>query len=189
MHKRLLLLGFLLERPLTGYEVLQLVGAHGDLYSDLKKANVYYLLDRLAREGLVSVQTEKGARGPRGERLVYSLSSAGRQEMLSLLRSELERYEPPHSGIEVAMVLLGELPRAEARRLLERRLKKVEATRAKLVDQLGRSALQPGSATEHLVMMADAERTWLKRAISARGRSGTKSGARAGLHATRSGPP
>lgn len=167
MHKRLLLLGFLLERPLTGYEIHQLVAAHGDLYSDLKKANVYYLLDRLAREGLVSVKAEKGARGPRGERLIYSLTRAGRLEMESLLRSELERYEAPHTGIEVAMVLLGQLPKAEAIRLLKRRLQNVEETRQQLVRQLGRSALRPGSAGEHMMMLADAERRWLKRAVRA----------------------
>jgi DNA-binding PadR family transcriptional regulator len=157
--------------------VHQLVLAHGDLYSDLKKANVYYLLDRLAREGFVSVKTEQGARGPRGERLVYSLTRAGRQEMASLLRSELERYEPAHSGIEVAMVLLGQLPKAEARHLLERRLEKVEAARAELVEQLGRAALRPGSAAEHMLMLANAERRWLKRAVRStggRGHAGTR---------------
>ena len=173
MHKRLLLLGFLLERPLSGYEIHRLAAAHGDLYSDLKKANVYYLLDRLAREGLVSAKAETGARGPRGERLIYSLTRAGRKEMDALLRSELERYESPHSGIEVAMVLLGQLPRAEARRLLERRLENVEAARAQLVQQLGKAA--PGSAAEHMVMLADTERRWIRRALRAaggRGRSG-----------------
>ena len=165
MHKRLMILGFLLQQPLTGYEVHRLVVTHGDLYSDLKKANVYYLLERLEREGLVSVKAEKGARGPRGERLVYSLTRAGRAELVSLLRAELERYEPPHSGIEVAMVLLDQLPRADVRQLLERRLEKVDSVRVQLIEQVGRAALTPGSAAEHMVMLADAERRWLQRAI------------------------
>lgn len=171
MHKQLLLLAFLLDRHLTGYEVQQLVVAHGDLYSDLKKGNVYYLLGRMERDGLVNVKVVKGARGPRGERLVYSLTRKGRQEMLALLRSELATYQTPHTGIEVAMALLDHLPRAEARRLLEKRLANVESVRHNLVQQLGGSEAHPGSAAEHLVMMADAERSWLIRAIAERARS------------------
>ena len=170
MHKQLLLLAFLLDRPLTGYEVQQLVVAHGALYSDLKKGNVYYLLGRMAGNGLVSVKVVKGARGPRGERLVYSITRKGRQEMLALLRSELETYEAPHTGIEVAMALLDQLPRAEARSLLEKRLEKVESVLEQLRRQVGGSESHPGSAAEHLVMMADVERTWLMRAIAARAR-------------------
>ena len=165
MHKRLLLLGFLRERPLTGYEVSRLVAAHGGLYSDLKKGNVYYLLDRLAREGLVSVKTEAGARGPRGERLVYSITAAGRRELVGLLRKEIETYEPLHSGIEVAVVLLDELPTSEGRALLETRLRAVEDAVGKLRLSLGAAGSVPGSAGDHMLELGEAERRWLARAI------------------------
>ena len=166
MHKRLLLLGFLRERPLTGYEMNRLVAAHGDLFSDLKKGNVYYLLERLAKEGLVSVKSEAGARGPRGERLVYSLTAAGRKEIIALLRSELATYSPVHSGIEVAVMLLDELPKAEARELLQARLDHVDETATRFRLALGRSGRTAGSGGDHMLLMVDAERRWLERAIS-----------------------
>ena len=165
MHKRLLLLGFLRDRPLTGYEVNRLVAAHGDLYSDLKKGNIYYLLDRLAQEGLVSVRPEAGARGPRRERLVYSLTAAGRRELLALLREELQRYSPFHSGIEVAAVLLEHLPKPEARSLLRQRLAQVAETTTRLKSTLGEPGRVPGSAGDHMLLLADAEQRWVKRAI------------------------
>lgn len=165
MHKRLLLLGFLRDRPLTGYEVNRVVAAHGDLYSDLKKGNVYYLLDRLAREGLVSVRTESGARGPRRERLVYALTASGKRELLALLRKEVERYEPLHGGIEVAAVLLDQLPKAEARTLLRHRLSLVEQTATRLRSTLGEAGQTPGSAADHMLLLAEAERRWIERAI------------------------
>jgi DNA-binding PadR family transcriptional regulator len=62
-HKRLLLLGFLLQGPLTGYDLHRTVVAHGELYSDLKKPNLYHLLAGMEREGLVSQQIEGGASG------------------------------------------------------------------------------------------------------------------------------
>lgn len=165
MHKKLLLLGFLSERPLTGYEVNRVVAAHGDLYSDLKKGNIYYLLDRLGQEGLVSVRSEAGARGPRRERLVYSLTASGKRELLALLREEVERYEPLHGGIEVAAVLLDRLPKAEARTLLRRRLASVQETTSRLKSTLAEAGLVPGSAADHMLLLAESERRWVERAI------------------------
>ena len=78
MHKILLLLGLLLRRPLHGYELHRIVRAHGELYADLKKGNLYYLLDRLAAEGYLKVQAEPGTRGARGERVIYELTDQGR---------------------------------------------------------------------------------------------------------------
>ena len=40
MHKVLLLLGLLLQGPRYGYELHQIVRAHGELYADLKKSNL-----------------------------------------------------------------------------------------------------------------------------------------------------
>lgn len=165
MHKRLLLLGSLRERPLTGYEVTQLLAAHGDLYSDLKKGNVYYLLDRMAREGLVAVKAESGARGPRRERLIYSLTATGKRELLALLRQEIESYQPLHGGVEVAAVLMDQLPKSEAQTLLRRRLAAVKDSRQNLLRMLGRAGKAPGSAGDHMLLLADAELRWLERAI------------------------
>ncbi len=179
MHKRLLLLGFLRDGPLTGYEVNRLLAAHGDLFSDLKKGNVYYMLDRLAHEGLVSVRTEGNARGPRGERLVYSLTAAGKREILTLLRQQMQSYSPPHSGIEVAIVLLDELPQREAVALLNTRLEQVKEASGRLRLALGKTGSEPGSGGDHMLAMADAHRRWLERAIRRLdGQAKTKDGPR-----------
>src|SRR5882672_3311184 len=129
MHKALLLLGLLLNHPRSGYELHRIVRAHGELYTDLKKANLYYLLDRLAREGYLRVKAEPGARGPRGERLVYSLTKKGRQRFIELVREILRTFEPAHTGVDVAVVFLAELPRSEALTLLLERHKIVSARR------------------------------------------------------------
>ena len=54
MHKLLILLGLLHQGPLHGYELHRIVRAHGELYTDLEKANLYYLLDRLAKEDAIA---------------------------------------------------------------------------------------------------------------------------------------
>ena len=165
MHKRLLILGFLLEGPLTGYDLQRLVAAHGELYRDLKKGNLYYLLDRMASEGLVRLKVEAGARGPRGERLVYSITKMGRARVVELLREVLVSYEPVHSSVDVAVVLLEQLPRPEAASLLRRRLDTVRARRGQIASELGPNGKEAGSAGDHLLTLVDAEIAWLERAV------------------------
>jgi DNA-binding PadR family transcriptional regulator len=158
MHKRLLILGLLLRGPLTGYDLHRIVRAHGELYGDLKKANLYYLLERMAKEGLVVVTVLPGGRGPRRERLQYRLSAAGRTEMQGLLRAVLQSYEPTHSGLEVAIVLIGQLRAAEARELLEARLGAVRATRKKSAAELGPG--EPSPARPATICSASSMPSW-----------------------------
>jgi DNA-binding PadR family transcriptional regulator len=163
MHKRLLILGLLRNGPLSGYDVLRIVTAHGELYRDLKKANVYYLLERMAKEGLVTVRSEPGARGPRGARLLYSITAAGRSSFDRLLREVLRGYEPTYTGLEVAMVLADNLSATEASGLLTQRRETVRRYRAMVSGQLGEP--EPGSAGDHLLSLVDAELAWMDRAI------------------------
>ena len=69
MHKELMILGLVVDfGPITGYDLHRIVRAHGDLFTDLKKPNMYYLLNRLEQEGFLRSRATAGARGPRGER-------------------------------------------------------------------------------------------------------------------------
>src|SRR5215472_3427892 len=122
MHKELHLLGLLQSGPKTGYQLHRITKAHGELYTDLKKGNVYYLLDRMARSGELEVTAEAGAPGPRRERLIYAITENGQQRFHELLRAVLRTYDLPHTGVEVGMVFLPYLDVSEATQLLlERR--------------------------------------------------------------------
>src|SRR5262249_60558842 len=126
-----MLLGLLQRGPMHGYDLHRIVRAHGELYIDLKQFNVYYLLDRLARDNLVTVQAEGGTRGRRGERLVYALTDAGRARFGELLRTILGSFEPAHTGLDVAIVFLGRLPWDEALPVLETRRRLVAERRGR----------------------------------------------------------
>ncbi|MBV8720303.1 MAG: PadR family transcriptional regulator [Chloroflexi bacterium] len=160
LHKQLMLLGLLLRGPLHGYELHRIARAHGELYSDLGKANVYYLLDRLARDDYVSVRAEPGARGARGERLVYALTQRGHGHFQELLRATLRSFEPAHTGVDVAVVFLQRLPVEEAIALLEERREVVAERRALAASELGEVAsvgLAASLAADHLLSLIDAE--------------------------------
>ncbi len=168
MHKTLLLLGLLLRKPLTGYDIQRIVRAHGALYSDLKKGNVYYLLDRLAVDGYLTVEAQPGARGPRGERLLYALTQRGRARFIELLREVLRTYDTVHTGVDVAMVFLAELTPEEALALLAERRRVVIAQRERIAAEEAAATTQGlllRLAIDHLRMLTDAELVWVDSAI------------------------
>jgi DNA-binding PadR family transcriptional regulator len=169
MHKMLLLLGLLLRGPLHGYELHRIVRAHGELYADLKKGNLYYLLDRLASEGYLKVQAEPGTRGARGERLIYELTDQGRARFNELLREVLLTYEPAHTGVDTAVVFLASLPPADSLHLLEERRRIVAKRREVVAAEL--APLSEGSplehiAGDHLLSLIDAELAWINRSLA-----------------------
>jgi len=166
MHKKLHLLGLLLAGPKTGYDLHRIVLAHGELFTDLKKGNVYYLLERLAEAGDLHVVAEAGARGPRRERLLYEITDQGRLHFANLLRVVVRTYEVTHTGVEVGMVFLSYLPPAEAIHLLEERRQAV-VERRRQVEQGTRHSdrLADQLAQDHLLSLIDAELAWVERSL------------------------
>jgi DNA-binding PadR family transcriptional regulator len=167
MHKELHLLGLLLLGSKTGYQLHRITEAHGELYTDLKKGNVYYLLDRLAKSGALEVAAETGAPGPRRERLVYAITDQGRQRFHELLREVLRTYEVPHTGVEVGMVFLPYLDVGEATQLLTERRSAVIERRAAVEREMQSSEHGHVSlAQDHLLCLIEAELSWIERTIT-----------------------
>jgi DNA-binding PadR family transcriptional regulator len=167
VHKTLLLLGLLLQGPRSGYDIDRFLRTRGALYADLKKANVYYLLDRLAREGFLAVEAEPGARGPRRERLIYSLTDQGRERFDELLREVLRVPETQYSGVGAAITFLDRLPGTEAITLLQERREAAATRRSELAAlvEMHRHLPLIELAMEHLLALVDADLAWTDRAI------------------------
>jgi DNA-binding PadR family transcriptional regulator len=167
MHKILLLLGLLRSRPMYGYELHQIIRAHGELYSDLKKANLYYLLERLATDGYLTVHTEEGTRGARGERLVYAITDKGQARFDELLRETLVSYEPVHTGVSTAVVFLSQLPLSEGIALLKQRREAVLKQRqATALSDPQKTPPLARMAEDHLLSLIDAELAWIDRLLA-----------------------
>ncbi len=173
MHKELHILGLLLAGPRTGYQLHRIVAAHGELFTDLKKGNLYYLLERLAQSGALTVTAEGGARGPRRERLVYTLTEQGRQRFHVLLRDVIRTYDLPHTGVEVGMMFLPRLDLDEAVHLLDERRQAVLARRERVEpDAAASDPLHQRLAQDHLLSMMDAELAWIDRTLDRLGGQG-----------------
>ena len=170
MHKELLILGMLGDAgPTSGYDLHRIIRAHGELFSDLKKANMYHLLDRLAREGCLRVRRQTGARGRIGEKRIYALTPAGRRRFERLLAEQVQTYLTIHTGIEVAMVFLRQLRRSSARLLLRARRDAVNKRKSEVLAAFGDvSQRSPFTriAADHLLSLIDAEAAWLERSLT-----------------------
>lgn len=166
MHKELHILGLLEAGPKSGYQLHRIVVAHGELFTDLKKGNVYYLLERLAESGALEVTAEGGARGPRRECLIYSITEQGRRRFHALLHEVVRTYEVAHSGVEVGMIFLPHLDLDEAICLLEERREAVLARR-RMMERQADSAdhLHERLARDHMLSMMDAEVIWVARTL------------------------
>jgi DNA-binding PadR family transcriptional regulator len=188
--KALLLLGLLRRGPMSGYDLNRVVRSHGPLYADLKKGNIYHLLDRLATRGHLRVTVEPGARGPRGERLLYELTPSGREALLNLVRRAITAFEPADTGLASAVVFLTELDQEEAAALLRTRRDVIRERRAQVAAELG-VLTQPLSrlAGDHQLALIDAELAWVTEAIALvegggwRGRGADHAGRAAGEEA------
>ena len=109
-----------------------------------------------------------GAWGRLGERLLYSLTPRGRKRFQRLLADEVATYETVHTGVEVGIVFLAQVPRRTALALLRKRRESIQSRRrlvqAAFGDVSGRRAFTQ-IAADHLLSLIEAESAWVERSL------------------------
>lgn len=158
-ERHLLLLGLIKAQARHGYELADFIERNLCRVTDMKKATAYFLLDRLAALGLVSVRQEQA--GNRPPRRVFSITPAGEAAFARLLAATLGQAETMASPADTALMFLEHLPPAAARTAIEQRLAGV---RQRLAETREAQASHPGSvhlALEHIEVHLSAEAAWL----------------------------
>ncbi|NQT61850.1 MAG: helix-turn-helix transcriptional regulator [Candidatus Marinimicrobia bacterium] len=116
--KYLLLLGILHSEDMHGYQLNQFL-KHPSNAIRIGKANAYQLLAKLEEQGFVSsIEQREGNRPPR---LVYSITAAGKAEMLRLVKDQLSIYQPIDSPGTIPLNFIELLTPQEALSLLRER--------------------------------------------------------------------
>ncbi|RRR98279.1 GyrI-like domain-containing protein [Glycomyces terrestris] len=131
----LTVLGLLAETPRHGYELERVIEERGvRSWTALGFSSIYYVVDRLAKRGLVE---PAGPRGPGKSRVVYRPTPAGLDQCAAATREALARPAPVRSRVLVGMANSSGLPDAEVaaalterRSHLRERLAEVRAARA-----------------------------------------------------------
>lgn len=164
-ERHLLLLGLLMAQSRHGYEINEFIDRNMGRVSAMKRPTAYALLERMHRRGLINMATETV--GNRPPRKVYSITNEGRDAFYSLLRRGLSESDDPASTADIAIMFLDYLTPVEAIHLLAARDQRLVA---RLVDleQTPRHTRASGVdfTVERAIALLNAERTWLKSAIT-----------------------
>lgn len=178
----LLVLGLLLDRPMHGYEISRHLKAEGvTWWFDISTAAIYYSLNKLRREGLVS-ETKSGSRG---EKSVFRATEKGREQFFAGMEDVLASDKPVHFDFDLGIFLLNKLPQERALPLLEQRVSFLRRRQSTL-DGLIEKERSSGEALrlailEHAASWTRVERQWLGSLVKHLRGSGAESGDYGGL--------
>lgn len=178
MYKQVMLLGLLLERPMYGQQIREVIENHHTVFADfIKKPTIYYQLERLAHDGYLEVRRETVEAPGTGsahdelaprERDVYYITEKGRGYFYKLLRDALGAHTPQLSDMDACLFFLDHLGPGEAVALLKERYELVTEDRARVVLQMRDSQVQDDAhklVNDHKLTLLDAELNWLARTI------------------------
>ena len=141
----LVTLGLLMDRPLHGYEIKQIVADQMSQVAKISPGTIYYTLKKLEKRGLVTRSAER--QGNRPERQVFSLTSEGRDVFRRLLRESLVVEERPYFVFDAAVYFYKHIAPGDLEQAIEGKLGHVEDFRR----QLGKlEADNPGRWPFHL---------------------------------------
>ena len=163
MERELLLLGLLREQGMHGYQLLEFIDTQMSYCVDLKKPTAYFLLDKMAAAGWLSL--EQGQEGNRPPRHVYRITPEGEATFQRLLRENLGSYSAIRFGTDIGLAFVDALQPDEAVALLKQR-------RIMIAEQLASAHAapeHPGSAQliiEHQVIHLTSELDWLDNVIT-----------------------
>jgi DNA-binding PadR family transcriptional regulator len=169
VSRELLILGVLRRGPFSAYALDRAVHGHAALYRPLKRGNVYATLERFTALRYVTRRAAKAARGPNPTKSVYRLSSAGEERFQALLEATLLDTQADDAALEMAYVLLGQLPRPRALALMTRRRDAVTQLERRLARLLADTAAGGGAGylgASHAFSRSRAEQRFLGEAIA-----------------------
>lgn len=166
MERELLLLGLLRQQDRHGYELYDFIERTMQSCVDLKKSTAYYLLDKMAKRGLITEMTETPtASGNRPPRRVYQITPAGEAHFQDLLRQNLANYKPATYSSVIGLYFLDQIDPMEARPLLAQRQAELRAQ----LERVTAVPQHPGSlqfVIEQQKVHLEAELIWLENIIN-----------------------
>lgn len=131
---RLMILGILKMKPLSGYEIQQVLQtSQTDIWAGILPGSIYHALKKMDKEGLVEVDTVEQT----GHRIkaIYKITEKGREEFTKILKESLrEKSVGLPSTLYTAMSFFHELPKTEKiqalneqKEVLEKELEQLKA--------------------------------------------------------------
>ncbi len=130
LNRELILLGFLKNMDLHGYQLNEMLDSHLGTSVHITKPTAYRILARLEEKGYISSTEER--EGNRPIRKVFTITEQGDSYFLQLLAKELQSYQVNMNMDLVPLAFLNEIPKETAVNLLQEKRKKIEEKVQKL---------------------------------------------------------
>ncbi len=130
-----ILLGFLMERDMTGYDMKQHMSISTSYFVDASYGSIYPSLKRLEQKGLVelkeTVETGKLKK-------IYSINEQGKAEFLKWLESPIQTSATNLSSALAKVFFFRYLPREKAISISEQCVRDLESHKKSLVELKGK---------------------------------------------------
>jgi DNA-binding PadR family transcriptional regulator len=148
LPRELVLLGLLAEEPGHAYALEEKIRARNMTeWTEIALSSIYRLLDRLAKQDLISAKLEQGGRG--AARKVYAIRAAGRRVLAEGVLHYLDDLTPTKSPFHVSLAFITEAGRAAVLETLERRRGAIGRAREQLAS-LARDVLARVEEADHV---------------------------------------
>ncbi len=131
----LMVLGLVLEKPMHGYEINQIISSdHMQSWLDISRTSVYYSLTRLKKQGLITEVVEKQYNKP--DRSIYRVTEYGRKLFFDSLARLLAEQDKVFLDYNIGLFFINKFTREKAFEVLEKRKRYLKKWRAGLQEQL-----------------------------------------------------
>ena len=129
MDVQSVLLGFLMKKSMTGYDLKKAFSISFSFFSGISYGSIYPALKKMENQGMISKRLEIQDGAP--NRKVYTITEAGRRAFLDCLRAPFT-FEMPKSTFLMRLFFFAHLPPAERRVFAQQHLDTIEQLRAQL---------------------------------------------------------
>lgn len=164
-ERHLLLLGLLMTQSQHGYKINEFIDNNLMRVSNMKRPTAYSLLERLHKQGFVSVSTEVAGNHP--PRKVYSITDTGKARFFELLQTLLMQVDYYSSSADIALMFLDFLPLGAAVQLMEKRVDKLQNQITELeMTPKHENASAVDLAIQRKIAILKAEQKWLTDTIA-----------------------
>ncbi len=166
-EQEFLFLGLLNEGPKHGYQLKKQIREASSNFSGLKTFSIYYPLQKMLKNGLVTQSKVK--EGKRPEKYVYKITARGNKEFKKLLKENILTVERPYFSLDLSLYFLPFLSQATGARYLKIRIKLLGRLR-KILDKFkkeisSKSPLRSAVIIEHNQELLNAEINFLTRLL------------------------
>ncbi|MBN2830915.1 MAG: PadR family transcriptional regulator [Candidatus Omnitrophica bacterium] len=163
IEQELLLLGLLRQGPKHGYDIKIKIKQILSLFAGIRLKSIYYPLKLLEQKGLVAKKIAKV--GNRPKRIVYTLTTKGKNRFEGLLGRSLLELKRPQFSLDLSLYFLHYLKPVSARKRLHARLRmlnKLSLSMEKMPEaKPGKAQPSLSCILEHNIRMLKAEELFL----------------------------